>query len=204
MTQHVNLFAFVKNKAETFLWKLSPEESVSSDPPVSTYNNLNTNNITNSLIHLTIMEKESMTFSKTVNSSNIEKEEEREDEEEEEEPQVNIIFRENHAAFYTRLTDLIKVWKKNQTYELVIHKQQLLYYNIIDISLDAPPIPKEDLNLISKTEYRTYIPSISKKNLYLLNPRTTGSNGETWRQESRLKFDIRSCVMKEATSANKV
>jgi hypothetical protein len=113
-------------------------------------------------------------FNKLLETFNEEAEEQAEEEEEEEEEQAEeeeAILQEdiqyNNSAFGNNLNiiDSIKDWKSTATYEKVIHKQDLLFYNIIDITKDTTiDTLKDYLPQIKEIDIPTFVDPVEDDN----------------------------------------
>ncbi|KAI7887604.1 uncharacterized protein EV154DRAFT_567308 [Mucor mucedo] len=179
---NVNINAQAKKKAVYLLKKLPPAESTSSTMEsaisYSTYNMNDSSNIGNINNYINNYGKRVNDIFNTPGGENSEfvnkllktttPNQENEDLydlqnneglEDEDKLQENVIFvEEDLVEKYSKLNSIIKDWKAKQNYEPLIHKQQLLYYNIIDTSLNTSPLTKEDLDWITKIDNKVYIP----------------------------------------------
>lgn len=70
--------------------------------------------------------------------------------------QEEIVYENEENNDLSAIADSIKRWKATAEYQPIIHKQVLLYYNIIDVSLDdIPPLSRNSLDFIKSLNTTT-------------------------------------------------
>ncbi|KAI9351652.1 hypothetical protein BD770DRAFT_147101 [Pilaira anomala] len=123
----INRKPLIKKKAEFLLNKLPPVESTCQTPEnIHNHNTFHMNDNSN------------VNYSNYINENG---------------KRVYAVDGSENEEFLQRLLKTAntsqgeEAWKVDQIYERKIHKQQLLYYNIIDLDLKNSPIAKQDLDL---------------------------------------------------------
>ncbi|KAI8092129.1 uncharacterized protein B0P05DRAFT_216927 [Gilbertella persicaria] len=71
--------------------------------------------------------------------------------------QEEIVYENGENDELSAIADFVKLWKVTAEHQPLIHKQVLLYYNIIDLSLDGiPPLTSKCLEFIKSLKTTTY------------------------------------------------